>query len=243
MNIMRGKSFGAMNVLFLAGIQSMILPSMYRRILLNHVPPRPLSNSLLVFFLIMQFVPAQYTFAGAEYVVVPSVLCLMPFSCLWAGTISSANGQGCDEPTGRRLSIGRRSSRVPLVKFFSAAKSNSATDAAGDLSGASERVTHMPALRPQRARTISTSFIRSCMMTVILQSHKHTRFTRTSPAARAQLFEKVLAQLLHSAESCEYHWPLHGPPLHKFVSKNPQNQSVVHSLHRNQTSMCRRPSG
>lgn len=29
MNIMRGKSFGAMNVLFLAGIQSMILPSMY----------------------------------------------------------------------------------------------------------------------------------------------------------------------------------------------------------------------
>jgi hypothetical protein len=28
MNIMRGKSFGAMNVLFLAGIQSMILPSM-----------------------------------------------------------------------------------------------------------------------------------------------------------------------------------------------------------------------
>lgn len=29
MNIMRGKSFGAMNVLFLAGIQSMILPSTY----------------------------------------------------------------------------------------------------------------------------------------------------------------------------------------------------------------------
>lgn len=101
-------------------------------------PLRSHSNILSVFFLIMQFVPAQYTFAGAEYIVVPSVLCLMPFSCLWAGTISSANGQGCDEPSGRRLSAGRQSSKVPLVKYFSAAKSNSPTDATGGLSGASE---------------------------------------------------------------------------------------------------------
>lgn len=134
---MRGKSFGAMNVLFLAGIQSMILPSMYNSFQIVSLSVQ-LSNNPSVFFLIMQFVPAQYTFAGAEYVVVPSVLCLMPFSCLWAGTISSANGQGCDEPSDKRLSIGRRASRVPFAKYFSSAKSNSAPDTAQNLSGATQ---------------------------------------------------------------------------------------------------------
>ena len=53
--------------------------------------------TLAVFFLSMQFVPYGKSFWGAESMVVPSILCLMPFSCLWAGTISSRTGQGCDD--------------------------------------------------------------------------------------------------------------------------------------------------
>lgn len=86
----------------------------------------------------MQFVPAESTFMGAEYVVVPCVLCLMPFSCLWAGTISSANGQGCDEPTRTHHSIGRGSSRIPFAKYFSSGKSNSPSNTARNLSGITE---------------------------------------------------------------------------------------------------------
>lgn len=133
MNIMRGKSFGAMNVLFLAGIQSMILPRESNHSLF--VLLGALSNSDAVFFLIMQFVPSQNTFLGAEALVVPSVLCLMPFSCLWAGTISSANGQGCDEPTHPRPSVGEGSSRVPFAKYFSSAKTESPHNTARNLSG------------------------------------------------------------------------------------------------------------
>lgn len=96
----------------------------------------PSSDSLAVFFLIMQFVPAEHTFMGAEYVVVPSVLCLMPFSCLWAGTISSANGQGCDEPTRTPHTVGKSSSNAPFAKLFSSAKSNSQISTARNLSGA-----------------------------------------------------------------------------------------------------------
>ena len=64
------------------------------------IPFRPpsLLTKCLVFFLVMQFVPYDQSFWGAEGMVIPSVLCLMPFSCLWAGTISSTTGQGCDEP-------------------------------------------------------------------------------------------------------------------------------------------------
>jgi len=94
-----------------------------------------LSNRLSVFFLIMQFVPARNTFLGAEYIVVPCVLCLMPFSCLWAGTISSANGQGCDEPTRTRHSIGTGTSRIPFAKYFSSDKTNSQHNTARNLSG------------------------------------------------------------------------------------------------------------
>jgi hypothetical protein len=98
-----------------------------------------ISNNLSVFFLIMQFVPYDHSFVGSEYVVVPCVLCLMPFSCLWAGTISSANGQGCDEPTRKRHStIDRGSSKVPFAKYFSSAKSNSPDHTARTLSGATE---------------------------------------------------------------------------------------------------------
>jgi Fungal pheromone mating factor STE2 GPCR len=135
MNIMRGKSFGAMNVLFLAGIQSMILPRTYPTILFPFVF-YPSSDGRAVFFLIMQFVPSEHTFIGAEYIVVPSVLCLMPFSCLWAGTISSANGQGCDEPTRTPHSLGKRSANAPFAKLFSSAKSESPTTTARNLSGA-----------------------------------------------------------------------------------------------------------
>ena len=86
----------------------------------------------------MQFVPAENTFLGAEALVVPSVLCLMPFSCLWAGTISSANGQGCDEPTRTRPSVGDGSSRVPFAKYFSSAKMESPDNSGRNLSGATE---------------------------------------------------------------------------------------------------------
>jgi hypothetical protein len=96
----------------------------------------PSPDSRAVFFLIMQFVPADHTFIGAEYVVVPCVLCLMPFSCLWAGTISSANGQGCDEPTRTPHTLGKRSSKVPFGKLFSSAKSDSPMTTARNLSGA-----------------------------------------------------------------------------------------------------------
>lgn len=100
----------------------------------------PFSDCSPVFFLIMQFVPADNTFQGAEYIVVPSVLCLMPFSCLWAGTISSANGQGCDEPTRTRNSGGRGSSKVPFGKYFSSVKSESPPSTARNLSGATATV-------------------------------------------------------------------------------------------------------
>lgn len=86
----------------------------------------------------MQFVPAKNSFQGAEYVVVPCVLCLMPFSCLWAGTISSANGQGCDEPTRIKSSPRRSSSKVPFAKIFSSTKSNSPDDTDRNLSGVTE---------------------------------------------------------------------------------------------------------
>jgi len=150
MNIMRGKSFGAMNVLFLAGIQSMILPRTYP-ILLFHFSFYPSSDGRAVFFLIMQFVPAEHTFIGAEYVVVPSVLCLMPFSCLWAGTISSANGQGCDEPSRRRHTFGKRSSKAPFGKLVSSAKSDSQVTTARNLSGAT--ATGPPPATPVRPAT------------------------------------------------------------------------------------------
>jgi hypothetical protein len=135
MNIMRGKSFGAMNVLFLAGIQSMILPRTYPIMLLFPLSVCPIPDGHAVFFLIMQFVPAEHTFIGAEYVVVPSVLCLMPFSCLWAGTISSAQGQGCDEPTRTRHMLGKKSSKAPFGTLFSSAKSESPITTARNLSG------------------------------------------------------------------------------------------------------------
>lgn len=121
---MRGKTFGAMNVLFLAGIQSMVIPS-------KHNPP-PFSSLLLysnnhaVFLLVMQFVPYEKSFIGAEYLVIPTVLCLMPFSCLWAGTISSAGGGGSEEPTRSRHTSGAGTmSKLPFAKYFSSAHSTS----------------------------------------------------------------------------------------------------------------------
>ncbi len=85
----------------------------------------------------MQFVPIDHSFNGSEYVVIPSVLCLMPFSCLWAGTISSANGQGCDETNRKPHSLGIPSSKLPFAKLFSSSKSHSTTDnTTRNLSGA-----------------------------------------------------------------------------------------------------------
>jgi hypothetical protein len=86
----------------------------------------------------MQFVPSENTFEGADYLVLPSVLCLMPFSSLWAGTISSANGQGCDEPTRSRHSLGTGPSKIPFANLFSSGKSTSPDHTSRALSGATE---------------------------------------------------------------------------------------------------------
>ncbi|ERF75740.1 hypothetical protein EPUS_01570 [Endocarpon pusillum Z07020] len=137
MNIMRGKSFGAMNVLFLAGIQSMILP---------------------IFFLIMQFVPEQHSFIGAAYIVIPSVLCLMPFSCLWAGTISSANGQGCDETNRTPHSLGL-SSKLPFAKISSSAKSHSTNNTTRNLSRASATSQHRRVKPVKSARPTTNNHV------------------------------------------------------------------------------------